>query len=200
MKKVSIIIPVYNQEKLILRALDSIPIRDDIEIIVINDCSTDKTKEVIENYDFKNLTIIIDSPINEGCAASLNKGIDLAQGEYVLQLDSDDYLLTDKFNQFLDEVRESHEDLIFFTNEINNGELLIPGETPGVCDHVCLYKRNFIEDIRYPRVRCAAGWTFHKHVLSKNPVEKYVDKVIYHYNFPREGSNFDLMKKGLLKP
>lgn len=200
MKKLSIIIPVYNQEKLLLRALDSIPERDDVEIILINDASTDNTKEVIENYDFKNLTTIIDSPVNEGCAASLNKGIDLAHGEYILQLDSDDYLLTDKFNQFLDEVRESHEDLIFFTNEINNGELWIPGITEGLCDHVCLYKKNFIEDIRYPRVRCTAGWIFHKQILAKNPVEKYVDKVIYHYNFPREGSNVDLYMKGLLKP
>ena len=200
MKKLTIIIPVFNQEKLILRALDSIPIRDDIEIIVINDGSTDQTKEVIENYDFKNLTIIIDSPINEGCAASLNKGIELAHGEYILQLDSDDYLITNNFNLFLDEIKESHEDLIFFINEINNGELWVPGITEGLCDHVCLYKKDIIGDTRYPILRCTAGRTFHDNILEKEHSEFYTTKLIYHYNYPREGSNVDLYMKGLLKP
>ena len=55
MKKLSIIVPVYNQENLIIRALDSIPKREDIEVIVVNDGSTDSTLEKVAQWIYDNI-------------------------------------------------------------------------------------------------------------------------------------------------
>lgn len=202
MKKVSIIIPVYNQEYLLINCLKSIPIRKDLEIIIINDASTDGTKDKLENYiiETDRDLIIINSETNDGCAMSLNKGIDRSTGEYILQVDSDDYLITQNFIDLLDQINDSHEDIIFFDNITNDGTILSQFKTIGVCDHICLYKKDLIGETRYENKRCAAGWNFHQTILSKEHSERYIEKIIYHYNFPREGSNFDLMKKGLLRP
>jgi len=91
--KISIIIPTYNAQKTIKRAVDSALNQDfpkeDFEIIVINDGSTDKTLENIKNYKGK---IKIISQKNKGALKAANRGFRIAKGKYVIKLDSDDYL------------------------------------------------------------------------------------------------------------
>lgn len=99
---VSIITPCYNGEKYVHRLLDSILIQDYplIEMFVIDDGSTDKTKNIIESYipQFNNkgydLTYVYQE--NAGQAAALNKGLKLITGEYLIWPDSDDYYCTEK--------------------------------------------------------------------------------------------------------
>lgn len=202
MKIISIIIPVYNQENLIIRSLDSIPRRSDLEVIIIEDKSTDNTLEVIENYitDFHLHYKLIKNQNNLGCAASLNIGINNSSGKYILQLDSDDYLMKDDFDKFIDELYSYDEDLIFFDNIVNDGTIFCPIKMNGLCDHICLYKKSIIGETRYKEQRCAAGLEYHRKILSKPHTERYYEKILYRYNYPREGSNYDLYKRGLLKP
>lgn len=95
MPKVSVIIPTYNRAKLIRRAVDSVLSQSykDYEIIIVDDGSTDNTKEILANYDgsiryiYKN---------NEGISATRNRGIKEAKGEFIAFLDSDDEWLPDK--------------------------------------------------------------------------------------------------------
>jgi len=97
---VSIIIPIYNSEKTIKKALDSIfeQIYDDVEIICVNDCSTDNTLNVInENFPDQDKIIIINNESRLGSGLSRNKGLKLANGKYISFLDSDDYL-ADKYS------------------------------------------------------------------------------------------------------
>ena len=96
MSKISVIIPVYNQEKYIGRCLRSI-INQSLdkslyEIIVINDGSNDKTNDVLLN--FKNEINLINNDQNLGLPRSLNKGIIKSKGSLVVRLDSDDYVNT----------------------------------------------------------------------------------------------------------
>ena len=94
MPKVSVIIPVYNTEKYIPKCLDSVcnQTLSDIEIICINDCSTDNSLKVLEEYAQKDNRIkIINFEQNKGAAIARNTGIDNAQGEYIGFIDSDDY-------------------------------------------------------------------------------------------------------------
>ncbi len=96
MSKISVIIPVYNQEKYIGRCLRSI-ISQSLdkslyEIIVINDGSNDKTNDVLLN--FKNEINLINNDQNLGLPRSLNKGIIKSKGSLVVRLDSDDYVNT----------------------------------------------------------------------------------------------------------
>lgn len=94
----SFIIPVYNREHLIGRCLDSILKQNvnDIEIICIDDASTDNTSKVIDEYQKKYLNIKkITNKKNRGQAYARNCGMKLAQGDYIWFVDSDDYILDD---------------------------------------------------------------------------------------------------------
>ena len=90
--KFSVIIPVYNAEKYIERAIDSIVKQDykDYEMILINDGSTDRSLEIIQRLAERNTRIRVESIVNEGVSHARNKGIELANGEYVLFMDADD--------------------------------------------------------------------------------------------------------------
>ena len=90
--KFSVIIPVYNAEKYIERAIDSIVKQDykDYEMILINDGSTDRSLEIIQRLAERNSRIRVESIVNEGVSHARNKGIELANGEYVLFMDADD--------------------------------------------------------------------------------------------------------------
>lgn len=92
-KRFSIIISAYNIEKYIKRAIDSVLEQTftNYELIVINDCSKDKTLEKIQEYDDPRL-IIINNEKNRGLGAVRNIGIEKATGEYVVHLDGDDTL------------------------------------------------------------------------------------------------------------
>ncbi len=92
-KLVSIIVPAYNCEKTISKCLNSIIGQDyeNIEIIVINDGSTDKTTFYLNKY-IKNPKIKIINKSNEGVSITRNIGIDNANGEYIIFVDSDDYI------------------------------------------------------------------------------------------------------------
>jgi glycosyltransferase involved in cell wall biosynthesis len=92
--KVSIIVPVYNAEKHLRQCLDSIinQTLKEIQMIIINDGSTDNTKEIILDYASKDDRIIFINSTNEGVSSARNKGIEKATGEYIGFVDADDYL------------------------------------------------------------------------------------------------------------
>lgn len=97
---VSIIIPTYNNEDTIARALTSVAAQTvhDWQIVVVNDCSTDNTVKVVEdNFKryYKDKIKIINNPVNVGAGVSRKVGVDNADGEFVIFLDSDDYLVPD---------------------------------------------------------------------------------------------------------
>ena len=196
--KLSVIMPVRNGEPWILKAIKSIPERPDIEIIVVDDDSEDGTLELVETYKKytnQNILILHNDERLRMCG-SINKALDVAQGEFVVQLDCDDYLNTENFNELLNLNRT--EDLQFFCNRINNGDVWNPEKKKGICDHICLYKRSFVGDLRHEYAKFGSGWNFHQSLLKKPHTESYFNKICYYYNFPREGSNYDLGVKGLL--
>lgn len=94
MPKISVIIPVYNVEKFLRRCLDSIinQTMNDIEIILIDDGSTDNSGNICDEYAEKDDRIIVIHKENGGVSSARNKGLDIASGEYVTFVDSDDYI------------------------------------------------------------------------------------------------------------
>lgn len=90
---ISVIIPIYNSEKYLCRCLDSI-IRqslNNIEIICINDGSTDASLHLLQKYSKNDKRIRIYSQLNQGAGAARNRGLSLARGKYVAFVDPDDY-------------------------------------------------------------------------------------------------------------
>ncbi len=94
MPKVSVIIPVYNVGKYLSECLESVinQTLSDIEIICVNDGSTDNSLEILREYEKKDNRIIVFDKGNTGAGDSRNKGIDLAKGEYLKFIDADDFI------------------------------------------------------------------------------------------------------------
>jgi len=91
--KISIIIPTYNSKNFIFQSIDSAlkQTYNNIEVIVIDDGSTDGTKELLEKHK-NNKKLIVFSQNNKGLSCARNKGIELSSGKYIMFLDADDYL------------------------------------------------------------------------------------------------------------
>jgi glycosyltransferase involved in cell wall biosynthesis len=190
---VSVIIPVYNQEDLIKRCIDSIP--SGVEVIVVDDCSTDKTREVVKQY--KNVKLICNEE-NKGVGYTYNRGLDEATGDYIVRIDSDDYFYTGQFNHMLEELDGN--DMIYYNLEDNNGRILevTPRNRHARCGAVKFIRRKFIGDTRCPEIRTAEDKAFNNQLLDKMPTEKFTGRIVYHYNYPRENSLTDLTKRGLI--
>lgn len=92
--KVTVLMPVYNGEKYLREAIDSILNQtfSDFEFLIINDGSTDKSVEIINSYNDSRICLIHNTD-NLGLINSLNKGLELADGEYIARMDSDDISL-----------------------------------------------------------------------------------------------------------
>lgn len=106
MPKISVIMPAYNAEKYIAEAIESIlgQTFGDFEFIILNDCSTDRTEEIIRSYTDSRI-VYLKNEQNMGVAATLNRGLSVAKGEYIARMDADDISLPERFEKqvaFLD--------------------------------------------------------------------------------------------------
>ena len=108
MKLLSIIVPSFNSEKFLESCLDSLllGIDDEIEVIVVNDGSTDKTSEIAHRYADKHSFIKVLDKENGGHGSGINRGLELATGLYFKVLDSDDHLDKDGLFHLLDKIKE----------------------------------------------------------------------------------------------
>ena len=99
--KISIIVPIYNAEKYLEEALESLINQSlkDIEIICVNDGSTDKSLEILQKYAKKDKRVKILSQTNKGQSAARNTGIKVATGEYIGFLDADDWAESNTFEE-----------------------------------------------------------------------------------------------------
>ena len=116
----SIIIPIYNVEKYLNRCLDSVMKQSfqDIEIILVNDGSTDNSDNIIKSYLFDERIKYIYQK-NKGLSEARNTGLNIASGEYVLFLDSDDWITTSDVLREINDLFEKNEkiDVLFFDRE-----------------------------------------------------------------------------------
>lgn len=202
--KLTIIIPVYNQEELVIKALESIPVRNDIEILVIDDGSTDNTWNNLLKYRSKNDSyqnlVYLYNDVNKGVAYTVNKGYDHATGEYVVLLGSDDYFYTDKVEEIMNLLDGT--DLVYFNLQINSGTIwrVTPTTKENLCGSVKFMRREFIGETRCPEDKKAGeDYYFYQDLLKKNPTEKFTDITVKHYNYPRENSFTDLAIKKVMK-
>ncbi|MDG5818739.1 glycosyltransferase [Natronococcus sp. A-GB7] len=110
MPAVSIVIPTYNRASVVGRAIDSALAQtcDDLEVIVVDDGSTDGTDAVLGSYDDDRL-VVLETGTNGGANAARNRGIERATGEFVSFLDSDDELAPTHLERVLESFREGPE-------------------------------------------------------------------------------------------
>lgn len=111
--KISVIIPAYNSETFLAETLDCLLSQTlkDIQIIVVNDGSTDGTAEIIARYAEKNANIESVYQENAGVSAARNNGISRAAGKYTMFVDSDDLLSSDALEQIYNKLEETESDM-----------------------------------------------------------------------------------------
>ncbi len=203
----SFIVPMYNREGLIGRCLDSILGQnvDDIEIICIDDASTDQTRHVVEVYQekFHNIKMLVNEQ-NKGQAYARNRGLDIAQGKYIWFVDSDDYIINNAIMWLKDCCDRENVDLVCFdmlkisdkgntsdtialtdTNKVMSGKELfcafskIQSVKASVCRQI--YSREFIEKnkLRFTVGYIAEDSFFDLKSLVLAPRAMYVKKTFY---------------------
>lgn len=113
MPKVSIIIPVFNVENYLERCLKSVICQSfkDIEIIIINDGSTDKSFEICKKFAEFDKRIILINQENSGVSAARNTGINIATGKYLSFVDSDDFIAPDMIEFLLNNLEKNNTDI-----------------------------------------------------------------------------------------
>lgn len=120
---VSVIIPIYNVEKYVDECLSSVINQTfkNIEIICIDDCSTDSSMDIVEKYaDNDNRIKIIRNKQNMGQGISRNKAIDIARGKYILFVDSDDWMDADTIEYIYEKAKNDDLDLLLFKSKVFN--------------------------------------------------------------------------------
>lgn len=128
-KKISIIVPAYNAEKFLAGTLDSIlhQTYSQLEVIVVNDASTDGTTEIIDRYAAMDSRVrAVHKLKNEGVSCARNDALELASGEYLLFVDSDDWIETDTCERSLNALNEHAADLVMWSYIREVGEISRP--------------------------------------------------------------------------
>ena len=112
--KISLIIPIYNSEKFLVRCLDSIlsQLYNDFEVILINDGSIDHSFEICKRYTLLDARFKVFSKENGGVSSARNFGLSKALGNYVVFIDSDDYLAPLFLKCYMDRLSLKHTDII----------------------------------------------------------------------------------------
>lgn len=121
--KYSVIIPVYNAEETIHRCVDSLLMQNysDLEIILVNDGSKDRSGEICKEYAAQHSAIVYIEKANGGVSTARNTGLDIAKGKYVLFVDSDDYVSENYFHALDALCAEFDYDCVFFSQNIVEG-------------------------------------------------------------------------------
>ena len=123
MDKVSVIVPVYNVEQYLPQCLESIAgaLYPNLEIICINDGSTDNSLAVLQQFAAKDPRFVIINQENAGVSAARNRGIQAATGRYLAFVDGDDYIQKDFIAKAVDALQREKADVVLFgVNEINS--------------------------------------------------------------------------------
>lgn len=168
MPKVSVIIPVYRAEKFIHECIESVlnQTHTDLELILVDDGSPDNSGAICDEYALKDNRIKVFHQPNGGVCAARNRGLDMATGDYILFLDSDDYMPKDALETLYNDATQNDADIAIgrmFCNtesaEIDNNlqvwtgtEALIKASEDHPALYGCctkLFKRELVEDIRF---------------------------------------------------
>ena len=122
MTKVSIVIPVYNADKYLKRTLDCVlnQTYKDFEVLCINDCSTDNSLNILEEFaDKDNRIKVLSNKTNLGAPYTINIGINLAKGEYIYIHDSDDYIEEKYLECMVQKIEQENCDIVLNLSIVN---------------------------------------------------------------------------------
>lgn len=199
--KISIIVPVYNVEKYLSKCIESIINQNykDIEIILVNDGSTDNSGEICDKYMQKDKRIRVIHKINEGVSIARNTGLKVATGEYIAFVDGDDFVHEDIYTKLISIIDNSKYDLVMcrFYRSFANEKNVIEQEPlrQGEYSKESIYKElilpmigNDFNNIGKTLIM-GAIWRglYKKEIINKNRIEfpkiKIAEDMLFHLNY-----------------
>ncbi|HYO21245.1 MAG TPA: glycosyltransferase family 2 protein [Flavisolibacter sp.] len=179
MPRISVILPVYNAQKYLREAIDSILAQTfaDFELLLINDGSTDGSEEVIRSYSDPRI-IYIKNEENSGLINTLNKGIELAKGDYIARMDGDDVALPERLEKQVSHLEKNNIALLATTYHSidKDGNLLPAWPTDRATITPEQIKKTLPRDncIAHPTTM-AKSWVFKKY--------RYHPELVFTYKF-----------------
>ncbi len=218
--KFSIIIPVYNAEKSLCRCLDSIINQDcgDYEIIIVNDGSTDNSESICLKYSNKRQNINYIFKENGGASSARNVGLDAAKGDFVLFIDSDDYVDENYFSALSNNCVKNGLSVFTYTWQRADGfvkrnittdndlslfekskSLILNRSINSPCAKI--FDRNLIENVHLrfdERMPVAEDFNFCLKYLMFSDKVNVLNESIYFYDITNESSLVHKRKKGLI--
>ncbi|WP_372518637.1 glycosyltransferase family 2 protein [Candidatus Ruminimicrobiellum ovillum] len=219
---ISVIIPVFNTEKYIGNCINSIigQTLKDIEIICVNDCSADNSLKILQDFSKRDIRIkIINLNENKGVSNARNTGMDIAQGEYIYFIDSDDWIDENYLEEMLNKIKETNSDVIInanFVKEYDNKAKKAYGTFNFLTrDFECfdskiiqrffppviwtrLYKREYLNqyNFKFPSIKCGAEDIYFAYACDLMQDKSYVFKGPYHHYFQRQTSAMHSKERG----
>lgn len=208
---ISVIIPVYNVEKYLKRCLDSVISQtyENLEIILIDDGSTDTSGKICDEYAIKDKRIRVIHKENGGLSSARNAGLDVAVGNYVTMIDSDDFVLKNHIETMYNQIVKYNADVaavgfnIFFdgdneTLQYNNPDVILHDRESVIKEllHIGsikqsawgkLYRLELFNDIRYPVGKLYEDLAVIYKIMLKTDKTVYIDAALYQY-YMRENS------------
>lgn len=204
-EKISIIVPVYNVEKYLSRCVDSIINQEykNLEIILVDDGSTDNSASICDSYQKKDNRIRVIHKENGGLSSARNAGLDVATGEYVGFIDSDDYIAKDMYFNLYSRIKASKSTIancmyvrVFDSGETSESrvphtkdeailketyleELLLHDGDVSVCTK--LFSKDLIGDLRFDTGKLNEDLLFMVKILNKFSSIEFVGKIGYFY-------------------
>lgn len=194
-QKTSVIVPVYNSSEYITRCIDSVIGQKyaDIEVVIIDDGSHDDSLAVCKDIASKDSRVKVFSQPNSGASSARNRGLDIASGEYVIFVDSDDWIEPDMIDGMMNVFRDNPEVQIVQTrvpadmkNQVGNQFLccneaircLLEGSWWG--PYCKLIRRDLIGDTRFPEKTISEDYLFNYLLFNKANYIQYLDTCYYH--------------------
>ena len=206
---ISVIVPVYNVERYLKKCLDSIinQTYKDIEIILIDDGSTDKSGNICDLYALKDNRIKVIHKVNGGLSSARNTGLEVATGKLIGFVDSDDYIKAEMYEKLKENMDTYKSDIAFCTfykknrynSKINNN---IPKYKEGLYKDKDkfinlknissvtwnkLYKKEIFKDIRYPEGKIFEDIAVICDIADKAKKISYTNEPLYYYRARKSG-------------
>lgn len=177
MEKVSVIVPVYNSSNIIERCLNSIINQNysNLEIICVNDGSTDNSHEILKQFAKKDKRIIIINKKNEGVSSARNLGLSMATGKYIVFADIDDYLMRDMVERLVYKIEIDKSDLVICNYKIKNREKISDNIVEK--DGFTLSKKEFLKVFSTYYKNALINQPWNKIYIKSKIVEKFDEKI-----------------------
>lgn len=198
--KVSIIVPIYKVEKYLERCLDSIVNQtfSDYEIICVNDCSPDNSQKIVDRYVEKYPQLIksVQNEENLGLGKTREHGLSVSQGDYVMFIDSDDYIKNDYIETYYNTMKSDNVDIVIggYIRDVEGKYTVhkVPDSVWSIVTYTIacakMFRKAFLLDnnIKFPTIRCGEDIYFSMELLYYGASYKVMDYAGYYYYFNKD--------------